>query len=57
MSVQVIDEQETRKRLRLADLNRAFPCGMIAHSPGLSSSAISHLELNAGEVHIKNGYA
>lgn len=57
MSVQVIDEQEIRKRLRLADLIEPVRSAFIGHSRGLSSSAISHLQPTGGEVHIKSGYA
>ena len=56
MSVHIIDEQEIRKSLRAADLIEPVRAAFVGHSHGLSSSAISHLQPNGGEVHIKSGY-
>ena len=57
MSIQVIDEEQIRRCLNLADLIDPVRAAFIAHSRGLSSGAISHLEPNDGKVHVKTGYA
>jgi len=57
MSVQIINEEEIRRCLNPTDLIDPVRAAFVAHSQGLSRSAISHLEPNGGEVHVKSGYA